>query len=197
MVVDLFLRKSRNNDEFACIVRGRNRSDEKTESSVTKWRSCQHLFVKVRDSEYIGAFHSSDCETIPARYECVRCGLTNRLMDLEEKLDFNDYSTCIPNKKKITDESAEWRKQRPEITKETSLSDETLKTCHPGVLFDIAVELCLAQGIKTTKEKVFEIMKELCDMETTAEQLKISTVVHASALIERYKERHGFYSEKD
>ena len=59
-----------------------------------------------------------------------------------------------------------------------------------------AGELCLAQGIKASKPNVFEVMKELNDMETFAEKLKISTAVHASALIERYKKKHGLYSEE-
>lgn len=194
--VDLFLRKSRNNDEFARIVRGRNRSDKDTESIVAKWRSCEHLFVKVRESEYIGAFHSSDCETIPARYECVRCGLTNRLIDTEEVIDRHGPGS-IPDKKRVADETTEWKHQRPEVSDENLLSEELIKTIHPGVLFDVAIELCLAQEIRATKQNVFDVMKELCGMETTAEQLKISTVAHASALIERYKEKHGLYINED
>ena len=193
--VDFFLRKSRNNDEFARWVRGRNRSDKDTESIIAKWRSCQHLFVKVRDPEYIGAFHSSDCETIPARYECVRCGLTNRLMDMEESMDRVDSSS--PNKKKITDETTEWKHQWPKISDDNLLSSELIETYHPDVLFDIAVELCFAQEIKTTKENVFRVMQELCEMETIAEQLKISTAVHASALIERYKKKHELYTKEE
>ena len=196
--IDLFLRKSRNNDEFARVVRGRNRSDEDTESIIAKWRSCKHLFVKVRESEYIGAFHSSDCETIPARYECVRCGLTNRLIDMEEALDRHGSGCSIlPDRKKVTDEATEWKHQRPEVSDENLLSEDLIKTVHPGVLFDVAAELCLAQGIKTTKQNVFEVMKELCDMETGAEQLKISTAVHASALVERYKKKYELYTDED
>lgn len=197
-LTDMFLRKSRNNDEFARVIRGRNRSDEETESIIAKWRSCKHLFVKVRESEYIGAFHSSDCETIPARYECVRCGLTNRLIDTEEVLGRHDsgISTLLLYKKQITDETTEWKSQKPKISKNNLLSKELIDTVHPGVLFNIAAELCLAQDIKTTKENVFETMKELCEMETSAERLKISTIVHASALIERYKQKHGLYIDE-
>ena len=194
--VDLFLRKSRNYDEFARVVRGRNRSDEDTEAVLAKWRSCKHLFVKVRESEYIGAFHSSDCETIPARYECVLCGLTNRLIDIEKAIDLAEHSP-IPDKKRTTDETSEWRQQQPKVSKENLLSQAPIKTVHPGVLYDVAIELCLAQEINTTKQNVFEVMNELCDMETLAEQLKISTVTHASALIERYKKKHRLYIDED
>ena len=194
--IDLFLIQSRNNDDFARIVRGRNRSNEETESIVAKWRSCKHLFVKVHESEYIGAFHSSDCETIPARYECVRCGLTNRLIDTEYDINWYDLGRMY-DKKQVTDEITEWRRQQPNISDENLLSEEVIKTIHPGILFDTAIELCLAQEIRTTKQNVFEVMKELCDIETPIERLKISTIVHASALIERYKEKHGLYTDED
>ena len=196
--VDLFLRKSRNNDEFARIVRGRNRSVEGAKLVVAQWRSCNHLFVKVRESEYIGAYHSSDCETIPARYECVKCGLTNRLIDVEEMLDrCKPGHGLLPEKKRVTDETTEWGCQQPKISSKNLLSEELIKTIHPGVLFEIATELCSAQGIKVTRKNVFEVMKELCSMETSTEQIKISTTVHASALIERYKEKHGLYQAEE
>lgn len=83
------------------------------------------------------------------------------------------------------------------MSDENLLSEDLIKTVHPGVLFDVAAELCLAQGIKTTKQNVFEVMKELCDMETGAEQLKISTAVHASALVERYKKKYELYTDED
>lgn len=190
--VDLFLRKSRNNDEFARMVRGRNRSNKDTKSIIAKWRSCEHLFAKVRESEYIGAFHSTDCKTIPTRYECVRCGLTNRLIDIEETVNRHSPSLIL-DKKLVTDETTEWKYQQPKVSDENLLSEEPIETFHPKILFDVATELCLAQGIKTAKQNVFETMKELYSMETIAEQLKISTIAHASALIERYKEKHRLY----
>ena len=192
--VDLFLQGSRNNSEYFRYIHGRIRSDETTESAINKWRSCRHLFVKVREYKYSGAFHSSDCETIPARYECVKCGLTNRFEDSEETLHGN--IDIILGMKRVTDETAEWRHQRPEISDENSLSKELFRSDHPAILFEIAIELCLAQDIKATKENVFEIMKELRGMETDWERLKISTMVQASALIERYKKKHKLYAKK-
>ena len=193
-LTDKFLLKSRNNDEFARVVRGRNRSGEEANSVIAKWRSCKHLFVKVRESEYIGAFHSSDCETIPARYECVKCGLTNRLIDTEEILDQHvSTASVLSDKKKVTDETKEWRRQRPKVSENNLLSKELINTLHPGVLFNVAVELCLAQDIGVTKENIFKVMKELREMETRTEQLKISTIVHAIALIERYEQKHELH----
>lgn len=194
-VIDLFLQKSCNNDEFARVVRGRSRSEQETKSAISRWRSCGHLFAKVRESEYIGAFHSSDCGTIPARYECVHCGLTNRLIDIEAIFDErNSIYGSLLCEKKVTDETAEWKYQGLEPSDEDLLSEEVIKTTHPGILFDVAVELCFAQGTKVTKENVFEVMKELDDMETTTEKLKVSAIIHASALIERYKQKHGLYT---
>ena len=187
---DLFLRRSRNNDEFARVIIGRNRSDETTKSVVAKWRSCEHLFAKVHESQSSKGFHSSDYEAASARYECVHCGLTDRLTDTEQLL--RHYKTVL-GRKKVADETAEWRCQRPEVSSENLLSEELINTAHPGVLFKIAIELCAAQNINPTKENIFGIMKELCEMETIAEQIKISTLVHASALIERYKKKHGLY----
>lgn len=193
--IDFFLQKSCNNDEFARVVRGRNRSEQETKSTISKWRSCEHLFVKVRESEYIGAFHSSDCGTIPARFECVHCGLTNRLIDTEAILDErNSIYDSLLCRKKVTDETTEWKHQEIEPSGKNLLSEEVIRTTHPSILFNIATELCFAQEIKATKENIFEVMKELDDMETTAEKLKISTVVHASALIERYKQKHELYT---
>ncbi len=188
---DLFLRTSRNNDGFARCIRGRSRSSKETKQAIEKWRSCQHLFVEVRRAEYIRGPHSSDYDIIPARYECVRCGLTNRLIDTEKILD----RLVVRHKlKKIADETAEWQHQQPIISDENLLGKKPIKTFHPMILFDIATELCLAQKIKTTKENIFSIMEELCEMETPTEQLKISTPIHASALIERYKKKHKLYS---
>lgn len=191
---DLFLRMSRNNDGFARCIRGRSRSTDETKTIIKKWRSCQHLFVEVRKAEYTVGFHSSDYEIIPARYECVRCGLTNRLIDTEKVLD---RLIAHHKLKKVADETAEWENQQPKISDENLLSTESIQTFHPGILFDIATELCLAQKIKPTKENVFDIMKELCEMETIPEQLKISTPVHASALIERYKKKHKLYIDEN
>lgn len=194
---DMFLQKSRCNNEYLRTIRGRNRTDEEAESAIARWRSCKHLFVKVRKSEYSGAFHSSDCETIPARYECVKCGLTNRLIDKEEDLNrYNSINSILLSKQKVTDETMEWKNQQPKVSKNNLLSEELIITIHPGVLFDIAIELCLAQDIKVTKKNVFKIMQELCKMETDTERLKISTTVHASALIERYKQKHKLYVDK-
>lgn len=118
--VDLFLRGSGNNDEFARTVRGRNRSDKDTAKIVAKWRSCDHLFVKIRESEYSGSFHSSDCSTTPARYECVRCGLTNRLADMEDTLDRNDCGGILSDRKKVTDETVEWKEETTQSVKKSS-----------------------------------------------------------------------------
>ncbi|MBR2803495.1 hypothetical protein IKE19_02905 [Candidatus Saccharibacteria bacterium] len=189
----MFLQKSRNNDEFARCCRGRIRTKESTELLVAKWRSCEHLFVLIRDVEHSseGGFHSSDYETTPARYECVKCGLTNRLEEMEDSLDWR--SNLSYRQRRATDESIEWKAQQPKISDENLLDSEPIDTCHPGVLFDVAIELCLAEEIRLTKKNVFITMQRLCDMETLQERLKISSVVHASALIERYKRRCGLY----
>ena len=217
---DLFLLYAKNNDEFAQYCRGTMKlADSKRDELFAKWRGCKHLFVVIEETRHIGAFHSSDCETVPARVECVHCGLTNKLIKIEdvvnkspdgrfcEHYDYN-YGVVIRNHSYATEEFVRqfgWDNEG--LDKQRFLSKEKFPSWHPGVLFQIARELYFSKQnfsihnlpdasnnkCVNDEDAIFAIMKELHENETTLEQLKISSPVHASALIERYKRRHKLY----
>ena len=51
---------------------------------------CNHLFVKLRDEEVYGGFHSTDYEYEPSIIKCVHCELTNYYMSSGER-DYRKY----------------------------------------------------------------------------------------------------------
>ena len=212
---DLFLLHCRNNDEFAqCTFGTIVRKDSERDELLSKYRKCRHLFVVIKESEYIGAFHSSDCETIPERVECVHCGITNRLVDVEDVAndlhgdcrirEYYQFGVKMRTRSYVTEEFVRqfgWNNEG--LRKQRFLSEQPLRSNHPGVLFQIAQEFYSAvRGplndtigrSESVEESIFLIMKELHKMETSLEQFKISSVVQASALIERFKKKHHLYS---
>ena len=48
-------------------------------------RTCDHLFVKLREGYTSPGFHSSDYEHVAPRIHCLHCGLTNWWEDLNDK----------------------------------------------------------------------------------------------------------------
>ena len=75
------LNKLPNNDNFAQCCRSliNGYQDNYKNQRKDEILNCNHLFLKLKDKEYIGSYHSSDCYDNPAIVECVHCGLTNKV----------------------------------------------------------------------------------------------------------------------
>ena len=54
------------NDRFHQYCKSLRESDENRKKEIN---NCNHLFLKLREKEYCGAFHSSDCCDIPSILE--------------------------------------------------------------------------------------------------------------------------------
>lgn len=202
---DLLLLHCDKNDE----IRRHNRDiavrDDYTVSQMlAKYRNCNHLFVVVGKQE-----SGPDGEPIPEQVECVHCGLTNRLIKIEDAAnerdhhirEYYDYGIKVRTHSYVTEEFVHqfgWRGEG--LDEQQFLSKEEFSSWHPGILFQIASELFfplrsllnIGYGINS-KTAIFLIMEELRELETPLEQIKISSVVHASALIERFKKKHNLY----
>lgn len=153
---------------------------------------CPHLFLKLKDAEYVGGFHSSDCYDDPAIVECVYCGLTNKFRKLEEDYFYHKLNSYY---RKPTIESIMFMEtfkngyRRGGKSFDNSvfnvISKEVIKTHQAGLLYKLALKI----NPTGTYEELFEIMKTLNELETNLEKWKLSKVEQCDDLLDRYKER--------
>ena len=164
-------------------------SKEEEIKRINEIENCNHLFVKVRDynTSYYGDLDLS-------AVECVHCGVTNKYRDLEKVMqkyrksldyyvlthwhytdvEYNDVTIETIMMDKIKDENQELN----------MMSNEVLRSFHPGVLYEIAKII----NEDAENYELFEIMKKLNELETFEEKNKLNSVEEATSLIERYKE---------
>ncbi len=57
-------------------------SDEAREKQI---RNCKHCFALIKEGGWSGGFHSSDYEYDEDIIECVKCGLTNKNIEIEKR----------------------------------------------------------------------------------------------------------------
>ena len=50
---------------------------------IKQVENCQHLFLKEKDREVYYGFHSSDCGSTPPIVVCLKCGLTNKHLEMD------------------------------------------------------------------------------------------------------------------
>lgn len=210
---DLFLLKSNTYDDHAqctrdVVVRGK----QEVEQLLAKYRSCNHMFVILskRGWHQSAIFHILDN---PVLIECVHCGLTNKFMLIEDTEngypdarihEREEFGIKVRSRGYTTEEFVKqfgWDGNNEYLDGQRYLSHDTIPSYHSGILFRIArtIYFSVRDKIDTgesegMEDAIFAIMKELHEMETPLERLKISSLVHASALIERYKHRHKLYS---
>ena len=181
-----------NNDMMAqCTRKLIKISDEETEKRVKEIENCDHLFVKLRENK---EFIDNPDATL---LDCVNCGVTNKFFELESRMmryrrSFEYYLFNIVHKLDIdyndtTIESTMMIKLRQKTHEFNLMSDEILRTFHPGLLYQIAKVI----NPSGTNEELFHIMKELNELETTKERNKLSQIDDANELIERYYENKG------
>lgn len=166
-------------------------SDEETKKRIKEIENCDHLFVKLKENK---EFIDNPDATI---IECVNCGVTNKYFELERTMmryrrSFEYYLVNTFHQLDIdyndtTIESAMMIELRKKTNEFNLMSDEILRTFHPGLLYQIA-KIINPSG---TNEELFQIMKELNEIETTRERNKLIQVDDANELIERYYENKG------
>lgn len=190
------------NDEFAkCMKKLRIYPDEITTKREEEIKKCNHLFIKLRDAEETCGFNSTDYYISAHEVECVHCGLTNRFGKLESMLS-SQYIECYQTYRGFIPSSTRYNRQTLESKlfkdifkhsysrggKEFNnrdinlISDECLLTYHPELLYRLALQI---NPLGDNKE-LFEIMKQLHQLETFSEKIRLQTEEHAISLLERY-----------
>ena len=184
------------NDTYAQFLRKiRKQSDEEVEKRKNEIIKCNHLFIKLEDGVYIGGFHSSDCYYEPSIVECVHCGLTNKFNKLEELYNDRDYLSYFLNTKTIESDMfneifRNYYLRGGKSFDESGfnlISNESLNTYHPSILYRLALSI----KEDASNEEIFEIMKELSELETHEERFRLQSIKDASLLVERYKKSIG------
>ena len=183
------LNKLPNNDRLAqycksiCLGNRKQYINQRKEEIKT----CNHLFLKLYDKEYIGGCHSSDCYDNPAIVECVHCSLTNKFKYFEEVIDYDCKNQTIESS--MFDEIFRNNYRRSGKSFNHSvfniISDSVLKTDQGTLLYKLAL-IINPQG---TNEELFDIMTKLNELETNLEKWKLSKVEQCGDLLDRYKER--------
>jgi len=199
------LLQKRNNDLFAQYLRAcRVESKDAKAKRREEVSKCHHEFVMLKPAEYHGACNSSDCETDDPVIECVHCGLTNKFQELFSFLVrkniaiynnfFDKYflKGCLFTNAKpfenelfrelinIKDISLFGLDKKPlyEFSKENAINSS-----HIGLLYSIAKQFYPT----ATDKEILIVMRELHQLETSLENLKLETIEEATELIERYK----------
>ena len=166
-------------------------SDEEREKRISEINECDHLFIKLRD--YDNNMGNNDLSIV----ECVHCGVTNKYYDLErvlakykKSLDYyvlTNYHYTNVKYDDATIESLMMDRLIQSHTKLNMISDKTLHTYHPGVLYKVAKII----NPQASNEELFEIMQQLAEIETFEEKTKLNNIYDATDLIERYKKNYS------
>jgi len=190
------LRRLPNNDLFAQFV-NKKWAEEKdirrtiySKRRIEEIENCNHLFLKLKDKEYVGTNHSSDTGDELSTLECVHCGLTNKFEFLENKLQ--DIDTLYTNP---TIETKLFHKTYKDAYIRCSksfnenvfnlISDEVIPTNQAGLLYKLALII----NPIGTNEELFSIMNTLNELETNLEKWKLRTIDQCADLLNRYDER--------
>ena len=186
-------------DEFEQCMRNLRKVDEEIiERRKKEIRECTHLFVLLRRGEKTYGCHSTDYYYDANEVECVHCGLTNKFNKLETILSTNynqmflSFNGMLLSKTKYMKKTIE-SEMFEEIFGNSYLrggktfnnrtlnliSDEPLLTCHPKILYRLALII----NPKGNNEELFEIMKKLHLIETPQEKIRIQVEEQAILLL--------------
>ena len=162
---------------------------EEEQARINEIENCNHLFVKLRDFD-LSLYDNLDLSII----ECVHCGVTNKYQNLERVLQKYRKSLDIymlsklhytsVDYKETTIETEMMNKIKDNGKKINMMSNEIIRSLHPGVLYQIAI-MIKPNG---SNEELFEIMQRLNELETSEEKNKLNSIEDATDLINRYKE---------
>ena len=176
-----------NNDNFAQCFRSLSNgyTDKRKEEII----NCNHLFFKLKEKQYVGSFHSSDCEDEPSILECVHCGLTNKFEPIErvlkkyKRLPYKSLETIMFHQLY----QGAWQRggKRFDDSIFNLISDVVITTNQAGLLYKLALKI----NPEGSNEELFNIMNTLNELETDLEKWKLSKVEQCDGLIDRYKKR--------
>ena len=166
-------------------------SEEEEQKRINEIKSCNHLFVKLRDFD-TSTYDGLDLSVV----ECVHCGVTNKYKELERvmkkyqrSLDFYVLTKLHYTNVQYNEQTIE-SKMMDEIKAENNelnmMSDDVIRTFHPGVLYKIAKII----NPEAENAELFEIMQELNKLETTEEKNKLNNTFDATDLIRRYQKEN-------
>lgn len=181
------------NDNYSQCIRKMIKDDIKhTEKRIEEFKQCKHMFVKLKEGEkYWLGYHSSEYYYEPCKVECVHCGLTNKFIDIERSLyDSEILISCLYNKNTIETQYFYKFFKNAFIRGGKSfnecvfhlISREVLPTCHPQLLYNLALYI----NPYGKKKELFEIMKKLHELETEEEKIRLQSEEQAIALVDRY-----------
>lgn len=166
------------------------KSPVEEQARIDEIKNCNHLFVKLRDFD-TSTYEGLDLSIV----ECVHCGVTNKFKELERVMRKYPKSLDLYMRNRLhyidvdyNEETIE-SKLMDEIKNSNPIlnlmSDEVIRTFHPGLLYR------LANIINPTADdkELFDIMKELNNLETTEERNKLNNENDAIELIDRYSEK--------
>jgi len=163
------------NQLYHSVDRERHLEPEEYQKEKDKMTNCKHLLVILSGMQfYTGKGNLYNGYAV----ECCKCGITNKYVDLIRTL--NRPGREISKLPLSMECFKEWNKSNQDY-----LSDEMLNSYHIGILYRVALKL-KPYG---TREEIFNLMKELHNMETTQEKLRISSEEHTIDLVKRYKEK--------
>lgn len=182
-------KKWRLNDTFAQYWRNiKPMSEDIAKRKMENMKCCNHLFVYLNGLDIYG---SKNTMTV----ECVHCGITNKFLQLEEF--FNSNSRINPfslpkNTKTLQSEMFMQMLKQNHCQNDQSfneiglkfMSEEILPTYHPGLLYQLALQIKFDASI----EETFDVMKQLHALETNIEVLHLQTLEQANDLFIRYQE---------
>ena len=174
------------NDKFNEYIKNKEKQMEE----------CNHLFVKLKEGQYYSGFHSSDCGYDPCIVVCLKCGLTNRFIEMDDisrdvdrhiRLINSYYNSFVEVNDKIFRKQFNLAWERSGKSFDDSvfnlISDEVFKSKHPQLLYKIAKEI----DKTLDNEVLFNIMKTLHEIETPLERNQMNSLKQVNDLLERYK----------
>ncbi len=172
--------------------------EEYLKEKEQQMNECQHLFLKIKEGQEYSGFHSSDNENKPCVVTCVKCGLTNRFMEMDEvaievEKMFMMYNPYYQKYIKANDSVFKqqfhnaWRRCGKSFDDSVFnlISDEVLNVNRPMLLYSIAKQI----KPDADDTEIFDTMKTLYEIETPEERAKLNNIEQAQELIARYKNR--------
>ena len=176
-----------------------NGINEQLERRIKRFQNCNHLFVKTKEGVHYCGFHSSDYGNDPCIVVCLKCGLTNKHIEMDciEKRNY-DVLLCLKNplyKRLLDKNDEEFRKQfnkgylRGGKAFDESvfnlISDKELRSNHPMLLYNLAKKI----NPDATDEEIFTIMERLHEIETPLERFQLCSIKESEELLNRYRDR--------
>lgn len=187
----MIIKKLPLNDTHArCFWNLQEQTNESILKKKEKMSECNHLFVLLEQGS--GDDLNNSFRTI----ECVHCGLTNKFMQIEERVLFeyilHKISLSADCKQMVEtigflEKFGNFYQRGAKCFNELPINlikDEVLPTYHPALLYKLAVMINPSASL----EGIFTIMKTLHSIETPHERLRLKTIQEVNDLLERYRE---------